>query len=99
MYKPFILPLAAQDIKDAAKWYNKKQKGLGKKFTQQVRQKVVFIRKNPLAAPIRYDQIRTAVVDIFPFMIHYQVDEIKQLIIISAVFHTSQNPKSWTDRP
>jgi len=93
MYKSFILPSARQDINDAAKWYNQKQKGLGKKFTQQLKQKVEFIKKYPHAAPIRYDQVRTAVVDIFPFMIHYQVNDNKKAIIISAVFHTSQNPK------
>ena len=35
MYKSLILPLARQEISDAAKWYNQKQKGLGKKFTQK----------------------------------------------------------------
>lgn len=30
MYKSIILPLAKQDIKEAALWYNNKQKGLGK---------------------------------------------------------------------
>jgi plasmid stabilization system protein ParE len=49
MYKSTILPLAKQDIKDAAKWYNDRKPGLGKRFTQHVRQKVKFIRQNPKA--------------------------------------------------
>ena len=34
MYKSIILPLAKQDIKDAAGWYNGKQKRLGKIYTK-----------------------------------------------------------------
>ena len=34
MYKAVILPLAKLDIKEAAKWYNDKQSGLGKRFTR-----------------------------------------------------------------
>ena len=43
MYKAIILPLAKKDIKDAAKWYNEKQKGLGLKFTILIRKKVKSI--------------------------------------------------------
>ncbi len=72
MYKSLILPLAQQDIKEAAQWYNKQQKGHGKRFTGQVREKVNFIRQNPKASNVRYNCVRTTVLNVFPFMIHYQ---------------------------
>ena len=53
MYESIILPLAKEDIREAAKWYNKKQKGLGKRFTAEVRENVHFIRQNPKASNIR----------------------------------------------
>jgi len=40
MYKTIILPLAKEDILEAAKWYNKQQEGPGKRFTAEVREKV-----------------------------------------------------------
>ena len=98
MYKAIILPLAKQDIWEAAAWYNAKQKGLGKRFTAQVREKVLFIRQNPLAAAVRYDEVRTVVLDVFQFMIHYLVDEVQQMVIISAVFHTYRDPGEWEMR-
>lgn len=98
MYQSIILPLAKQDIKEAAHWYNAKQKGLGKKFTSLVREKVKFIRQNPAASAIRYDGVRTAVLDVFPFMIHYSVDDAQRLIVVSAVLHTSRNPQIWKDK-
>ena len=98
MYKSIILPLAKADIREAALWYNKKQKGLGKRFTAEIRQKVHFIKQNHKASNVRYDNVRTAVLNIFPFMVHYTIDESNKTVIISAVFHTSRNPDVWNER-
>lgn len=95
MHKVIILPLAKLDISEAAAWYNSKQKGLGKRFTKEVRSKVLFIRENPKACAIRYDEIRCAVLDVFPFMVHYTIDEANKTIIVVAIFHTSLNPERW----
>jgi len=98
MFKVILLPLARNDIKVASDWYNGRQKGLGQRFARHVREAVAFIKQNPRTFEIRYDNVRTAVLNVFPFMIHYQLDEKKQLVIISAVFHTSQNPDIWKKR-
>ena len=98
MYKALILPLAKQDIKEAATWYNSKQKGLGKRFTKTVRDKVLYIRQNPKSSSIRYDDTRCAVLDVFPFMVHYTVIDKQKIVVVSAVFHTSRNPDVWKDR-
>lgn len=97
MYKAIILPLAKLDIADAAAWYNSKRKGLGKQFTNEVRSKVLFIRKNPKASVVRYDDTHCAVLDVFPFMIHYTIDDPRKTIIVAAVFHTSLNPDRWKE--
>ena len=93
MFKAVILPLAKQDISQAASWYNSKQNGLGKRFTNEVRSKVLYIQKNPEASAIRYGYTRCAVLNIFPFMIHYNIDKERKSVIINAVFHTSLNPR------
>ncbi len=98
MYKSLILPLAKEDIREAAKWYNKQQKGLGKRFTAEVRENVHFIRQNPKASNVRYKNVRTTVLNVFPFMIHYTIDEKNKTIIVSAVLHTSRNPELWKNR-
>jgi plasmid stabilization system protein ParE len=98
MYKSIILPPAKEDIRDAALWYDEKQKGLGKRFISQVREKVYFIRQNPQTGSLRYDNVRTMVLNVFPFMVHYTINEISETIIVSAVLHTSRNPEIWTER-
>ena len=98
MYKSVILPLAKEDIREAALWYNKRQNGLGKKFTAEVREKVHFIRQNPKASNIRYNSVRTAVLNVFPFMVHFTIDEKNKTVIVSAVLHTSRDPEIWKKR-
>jgi plasmid stabilization system protein ParE len=98
MYNSIILPLAKEDIREAAKWYNKKSQGLGKRFTAEIREKVRFIRQNPTASNVRYDDVRTAVLNIFPYMVHYTIDEHSKTIVVSAVLHTSRDPELWENR-
>jgi plasmid stabilization system protein ParE len=98
MYKSIILPLAKEDVREAALWYGKRQEGLGKRFTAEAREKVHFIRQNPKASNVRYDSVRTAVLNVFPFMVHFTIDEKNKTIIISAVLHTSRDPELWKNR-
>jgi plasmid stabilization system protein ParE len=95
MYRLIILPLAKKDVKEAADWYNSKQAGLGKRFVSNVRRKINIVKNNPFIYATRYDDVKTAVLDVFPFMIHYTIDEIEEIIIISAILHTSRNPDIW----
>ena len=98
MYKVIILPVAKQDIKDAAHWYNRQEKGLGKRFTRQVRDKIKHLQNNPKSVAIRYEDIRTVIVNVFPFMIHFSIDEQNKSLVIVAVYHTSLNPEKWKSR-
>lgn len=98
MYRTLILPLAKKDIRDSVFWYEHQQQGLGKRFMAQVQDKVHFIQQNPESFNVKYSNIRTAVLTTFPFLIHYCIDDTNKLVIISAVLHTSRNPKIWNKR-
>ncbi len=60
--------------------------------------KAKFIRQNPKAVAIRYKDTHTALLDTFPYMIHFTVDDDKKLVIISAVLSTHRDPDIWADR-
>lgn len=96
MYKSVLLPVAKEDIKDAATWYESKKEKLGKRFILHVRQITAVIKGNPYLYAIRYNDVRTAVLDVFPFMIHYVIDELEEKVVIIAVLHISRNPDIWT---
>lgn len=95
MYKSIVLYQAKEDIRKAAEWYNERQIGLGKRFISEVRNKVYYIRQNPKISGVRYNNVRTAILSDFPFMIHYTIDENIKAILIVAVLHTSRDPGLW----
>lgn len=93
MYKPIILPDAKADIKLAALWYNEQKPGLGRRFTVEVRHKVHYLCRNPKASVVRYSKVRTAVLNVFPYIIHLVIDEKNGTVLILAVLHTSRRPR------
>jgi plasmid stabilization system protein ParE len=88
-----ILPGAKEDIRQAREWYNAQQRGLGNRFILEVRKAVVQISKGPEAFAVRFNDFRACVMDVFPFKIHYSVNEERHEIVIVAVLHTSRNPE------
>jgi hypothetical protein len=95
-YSLKILAEAKQDIKEIAIWYGGKKSNLGKMFTDAVEKEVRIIYQNPLLYQIRYDDVRIAYTQTFPYSIHYTIYETT--IIIKAVYHTSRNSKIWINR-
>lgn len=59
---------------------------------------VQYIRQNPDAVAVRYDDIRTALLDTFPYMIHFSTSHESKTIAVLAVLHTARDPKSWEER-
>jgi hypothetical protein len=96
-FKIIIQEEASQDIRDGAEWYNEQQSGLGKRFKLEVKSQINLLKTSPFFR-IRYDNIRCLPLKKFPFMIHFEVDEVKKIVTIRAVFNTSRNPNIWKSR-
>ncbi len=89
---------ALEDIQNATDWYNLVSKGLGTRFQKQVKTQINTLSKHPLAYGIRYSTVRGMLIKKFPFLVHFTVDETKNVVKIFAVFHTSRNPEIWKTR-
>ena len=87
-----------EDIFEAVNWYNQSQKGLGSRFLKNLREKIDYLAKNPEKIQLRYQDIRMAVVKIFPYTIHYQYLKEMNTVIIIGVFHTSISPDKWAKK-
>jgi len=98
MYKVIILPLNKKDISKSFNWYEQQKKGLGVRFNTNLRNIIYFIQQNPTSFNIKYRDVRIGVMSVFPYLILYRIDEVNKPIIISAVLHSSQNPKHWEGR-
>lgn len=95
-YKIILFAEAKRDIRETAAWYNDKQSGLGKRFTAAVKNEIAIIRQNPFLYEIRYDDIRTALIDTFPYLIHFDI--INSTVFVKAVYHTSRDSEIWNER-
>lgn len=89
--------LGWKEFKVSSKWHNDRERGLGKRFTQHVRQKVHFSRRNPEAFEIRYKNTRTALLDTFPYLIHFTINEDLKVVIKSAVLSIHFGPRIWKE--
>ena len=93
-YSIIIDPRAILEIQDAINYYDEQQSGLGQRFETELNKHILKLEKNPYFR-IRYDNVRCLPVKKFPYLVHYTLDEAKNLVSIHAVFHTSRDPGKW----
>ena len=92
-----IEPEALQDIQEAIDWYELQKGGLGEKFYDHLEMSMKSLESNPYFQ-VRYTSIRCLPLNIFPYMIHFSIDETKSIVIVRAVFNTARNPEKWKGR-
>lgn len=85
---------ARGDLQDGARYYNRQQAGLGRKFEARVKKSFQKIVAMPQAASFVFDDVRYKVVEKFPFIITYVFDDND--VIILRVFNTHLDPGSLT---
>ena len=69
-YKITLTPRSIKEIQNAIDYYNSCEIGLGKKFYQDLKRQLSSVKQNPFSRAIRYDDIRFAVLNKFPFTAH-----------------------------
>jgi len=69
---------------------------LGKRFLNSIKEEMKVVKEKPLLYQIRYDKTRVALIETFPYLIHFEID--KKEIVIKAIIHTSRNTKIWKNR-
>lgn len=82
---------AKKEFINSAQFYESRRSGLGRRFEKEIKKQVEFIQNNPKSAELKYEDIRVLVVKIFPFTIHYKIEN--EYIVIVAIFHSSRNPE------
>ncbi|MFV8392722.1 type II toxin-antitoxin system RelE/ParE family toxin [Flavobacterium sp. LB2P6] len=95
-YETVILEEAKHDFKETFEWYKSIQPKLGERYKSSFKESLKIIKSNPLLFQIRYDDNRVALIENFPYLIHFNIHNNK--IVIKAVFHTSRNAEIWIER-
>jgi plasmid stabilization system protein ParE len=91
-YQLLYFDAAKDDIRQAKNWYKNQAPGLEKRFSLDIKTAILRLAQRPFVHAIRYKDIRVAHPDVFPFAIHYYIDESKYSIVIIAIVHNSRNP-------
>jgi plasmid stabilization system protein ParE len=97
-YKISIDREALQDIQDATGWYNEQLPGLGGHFQKQVKAQISSLKKNASLYSVQYDDVRCMLIQKFPFLVHFTINEKQKFVEVFAVLHTSRNPRIWSER-
>lgn len=91
-YNLFVIDAAKIDIKEIRLHYKLIQKELGKRFTADLQNTLLSIERLPTAFAIRYENIRFANLDIFPFIIQFFIKDDKSIIVI-AILYNGRDPE------
>ena len=95
-YEIIVRPEATREIQEAFNWYEEKSEGLGLEFLRAADACIAGIKRNPLASPTIYQDIRRALLRRFPYALFYIIKE--ERIIVLACFHAKRDPIDWMRR-
>ena len=94
-FKILISDEAKSDIEQSIIYYKENvSKKVAVNFLKDYRKTLNLISESPFFR-IWYDDFRAIPMKKYPFIIFYLVDFAEKTILISRVFHTSQNPEKY----
>jgi plasmid stabilization system protein ParE len=80
------------DIREAYRWYERQQTGLGRRFHQELRLLLGRLPKDALLYAVRFDDIRRANLPSFPYGVFYIVEESK--VVVLGVLHGARDTEA-----
>jgi len=98
MYQEFYLDEVENDIAEARRWYAEQQTGLDARFATAVKETVINIVRMPSSYAVRYKNVRIAHTKVFPYNIHFYIDEEKAQVVIIGIIHNKRNNALFLDR-
>jgi hypothetical protein len=90
MYTVVYIAEVRDDIACAKQWYAEQQGGLEDRLVAAIKEAVAHIIKMPSAYAVRYKNVRVAHTKVFPYNIHFFIDEIKKQVVITGIVHNKR---------
>jgi plasmid stabilization system protein ParE len=95
-YALVFRPEVREEINEAYNWYESQKIGLGDEFLDCVDEILNRISQMPESYAVVYKDIRRVIVRRFPYAVYYRV--VSSRVIVTAIFHSKKDPKSWQIR-
>jgi plasmid stabilization system protein ParE len=93
-----LRPFASAEYLEAIAWFERQQRGRGRRFSRAVNEAFDEIVADPMRWPLADDaeDVRIDVVEGWPFVVIYRV--VPTAIHVISVFHNSRDPQEWMGR-
>lgn len=95
-YRLVIWPEAEAEVADAAKWYEKQERGLGRDFLRAFRAATTVLRRNPFQYQIVFVEARRVLLRRFPYAVFFEIHGPD--VVILGCLHTARDPREWQRR-
>lgn len=89
-------PEVREELNEAYDWYENQKTGLGDDFLDSIDEALNRICQMPESYPMVYRDVRRSVVHRFPYLVYYRI--VSSRVIITAIFHSRRDLKSWQIR-
>ena len=89
-------PEVADDLRNAAGWYDDKRVGLGDDFLTAFWSAIDAVTDRPLSFAITSTGLRACRLSRFPYVVHFRYDDDE--IIVFAVMFGGRDTSAWIDR-
>jgi plasmid stabilization system protein ParE len=88
------------DVTEAADWYDRKQRGPGTEFIEEVIRVLDALAENPLLNSRRHHakNIHSRYPERFPYRVIYEAIETEQRVIVAAPLHAARHDREWLKR-
>ena len=94
--KIVMIPLARREMLRAARWYERRETGLGDRLLDEIRSALLAITEFPVAFPSIDTIYRRRLLDVFPYALIYRIDG--DTVTIVAVANFKRRPGYWQRR-
>ena len=85
-------PQFARGLGTALAYYEDQSKKAAAKFKSATRKQLTLIKKNPHSRSVRYDDVRFACIEKFPYSIHYSIDAENNFVLVHRILCDYQDP-------
>lgn len=91
-YKVELHLEAVHELQDAYLWYEERSEGLGLRFITYTNKCLSQIAENPESYPRKKGPYREALLEVFPYVIIYELFKKEKIVFVLYIFHSKRNP-------
>ena len=96
IFRIFNTSSAKSDLIEVISYYNSISPKLATEFIYRLREAQKHILLSPYGFEVKYKEVRTVLLKLFPYHIHYLIKEESKQIIVLAIVHAYKNPEDYS---